>query len=391
MRLAAAPSRPLKFLRRHFLHTTPYVITLRLLLQHACRIATDADHDLVELFARRSFQCDCPTSYPSSSPSPTSTAAVTTTTPCSLHPSNSQPLPHATNNIYTRNFRGEFCRCERGKRYDPVTETESMVCCIGCEDWFHEGCLVSCVRLINIFMVDCAVSSSENNDGLGIRCEKARRESSIDRAEPNVVHRADVRPLNQCPPHFLGPAHPFLSCRRIHHRPHHTPIRSFLRDRICKILHPYLSRQAVNHHYRRRCRQREERPPLELEGVVVRPQELRRPIHFWTITPPADHSSCRQRCQRQRREEEEEDPERPVRALKGKARMEALLLLSVSGTPPSKPTRPRRLATKKEKTTMTMTMTNPRSCLHQLTSISSVDPVCLEASICGLRRGMKGG
>ncbi|KAJ9107280.1 hypothetical protein QFC21_000727 [Naganishia friedmannii] len=71
---------------------------------------------------------------------------------CTLFPTNTPTArvaaapsirPFFTNpkNKYTRNFKGEFCRCERGKTYDPLTEAESMVECLGCEDWFHESCL----------------------------------------------------------------------------------------------------------------------------------------------------------------------------------------------------------------------------------------------------------
>lgn len=58
-------------------------------------------------------------------------------------PSQHRAEPANEGNTYNRNFTGQFCRCVRGEKYDPMTEVESMVCCIGCQDWFHEGCLVS--------------------------------------------------------------------------------------------------------------------------------------------------------------------------------------------------------------------------------------------------------
>lgn len=89
---------------------------------HVTPLTPRAEHDLVELFTRRAFKCDCPTAPGR----------------CTLL----RPTQPPTHNTYTKNFAGEFCRCERGKRYDPMEEAESMLECLGCEDWFHESCLV---------------------------------------------------------------------------------------------------------------------------------------------------------------------------------------------------------------------------------------------------------
>ena len=106
---------------------------------YGCSISCHADHDLVELFQRRAFRCDCPTtSSPTTSPNPSSTTP--TSTPCTL---NLNPQPKNDKNRYTKNFLGSFCRCVKGETYDPMEEEESMICCLGCEEWVHEGCLVS--------------------------------------------------------------------------------------------------------------------------------------------------------------------------------------------------------------------------------------------------------
>ncbi|GHJ85942.1 hypothetical protein NliqN6_2344 [Naganishia liquefaciens] len=89
----------------------------------ACAVSCHAEHDLVELFTRRDFTCDCPTSHRAR---------------CALL---GAAQPRNTGNTYGRNFLGEFCRCERGKRYDPMDEAESMIECLACQDWFHESCL----------------------------------------------------------------------------------------------------------------------------------------------------------------------------------------------------------------------------------------------------------
>jgi hypothetical protein len=52
-------------------------------------------------------------------------------TRCNLAPPG-QPLQiENEENRYTHNFKGEFCRC--GRDYDPETETEAMIHCMGCE------------------------------------------------------------------------------------------------------------------------------------------------------------------------------------------------------------------------------------------------------------------
>ncbi|KAF9527218.1 hypothetical protein CPB83DRAFT_856573 [Crepidotus variabilis] len=87
----------------------------------ACSIACHTDHEQVELFPKRNFRCDCPTS------------AVAH--PCSLHPTLEEVN---TGNHYGQNFKSIFCRC--GRPYDAENEKETMIQCLACEDWFHESC-----------------------------------------------------------------------------------------------------------------------------------------------------------------------------------------------------------------------------------------------------------
>lgn len=50
---------------------------------------------------------------------------------CSLTPQSVEPRPANDENKYNQNYKGDFCRC--GRPYDPETEKEGMLCCIGCE------------------------------------------------------------------------------------------------------------------------------------------------------------------------------------------------------------------------------------------------------------------
>ncbi|EIW75928.1 hypothetical protein CONPUDRAFT_146999 [Coniophora puteana RWD-64-598 SS2] len=100
----------------------------------ACAVACHhADHNQLELFPKRNFRCDCPTTAVPGA--------------CSLHrgegagigPRSGEREKENEENIYGQNFWGVFCRCSRP--YDARTERETMVECVTCEDWFHESCL----------------------------------------------------------------------------------------------------------------------------------------------------------------------------------------------------------------------------------------------------------
>ncbi|KAL7422274.1 hypothetical protein Q5752_002920 [Cryptotrichosporon argae] len=122
---------------------------------YGCSIACHTDHRLVELWTRRAFRCDCPTSaMPSSSARPhvcrlyrpsladANPDADTDVAPYaadSAGASKARAPPNARNRYHADNFAGRFCRC--GRPYDPETEDEAMICCIACEDWLHESCL----------------------------------------------------------------------------------------------------------------------------------------------------------------------------------------------------------------------------------------------------------
>ncbi|KAF9479826.1 hypothetical protein BDN70DRAFT_806372 [Pholiota conissans] len=87
----------------------------------ACSVACHTEHEQIELFPKRNFRCDCPTTAIAHS--------------CTLHPK--QEVENSTNE-YGQNFKGLFCRC--GRPYDAKKERETMIQCLACEDWFHESC-----------------------------------------------------------------------------------------------------------------------------------------------------------------------------------------------------------------------------------------------------------
>ena len=111
-----------------------------------CSVSCHSDHDLVELFHRRHFRCDCGTPnlyrHRPMTPYKQKTGYPEGAKPCSLrlHDSNKGwDIPN-DENVYTKNFDGQFCVCQRGQHYDPETEKEDMFQCLVCEEWLHESC-----------------------------------------------------------------------------------------------------------------------------------------------------------------------------------------------------------------------------------------------------------
>ncbi|KPI43454.1 Protein mlo2 [Cyphellophora attinorum] len=110
---------------------------------YSCSIACHGDHNLVELFSRRNFVCDC------------GSARFTNGMPCTLR---SDPVTGARGvsgeeaakeNQYNHNFRNQFCAC--GEEYDADKEKGTMYQCAGLgtvenggcgEDWYHPECLM---------------------------------------------------------------------------------------------------------------------------------------------------------------------------------------------------------------------------------------------------------
>ncbi|KAL8997394.1 MAG: hypothetical protein Q9169_003325 [Polycauliona sp. 2 TL-2023] len=115
---------------------------------YSCSIACHGEHELVELFNRRNFTCDCGTTrLPAASPC---TLRIDPTTGIK-GPVHSQPA--AEGNTYNQNFRNRFCGC--GELYNAHTEKGTMFQCLGLagekdggcgEDWWHPECVLGLER-----------------------------------------------------------------------------------------------------------------------------------------------------------------------------------------------------------------------------------------------------
>ena len=87
----------------------------------ACSLECHEGHDLVELYTKRYFRCDCGNSKFGGD------------FKCKL----SNKIEANEENTYNQNFHGKYCTCSRPYP-DPEDDVEDdMIQCVVCEDWYH--------------------------------------------------------------------------------------------------------------------------------------------------------------------------------------------------------------------------------------------------------------
>ncbi|QIW98865.1 hypothetical protein AMS68_004383 [Peltaster fructicola] len=119
---------------------------------YSCSISCHGDHNLVELFTKRNFVCDCGTTRYGNSRTPCN-LRLNATTGRKGEVVDEEP---ASSNTYDQNYAGKFCGC--GEGYDPEKEKGTMFQCLGLgsikddgcgEDWWHPECLMGLPRQEN--------------------------------------------------------------------------------------------------------------------------------------------------------------------------------------------------------------------------------------------------
>ncbi|KAM0906184.1 hypothetical protein ACQ4PT_016878 [Festuca glaucescens] len=88
----------------------------------ACCLACHDGHEVVELWTKRNFRCDCGNSKFGGHI-------------CKLNP---EKEPENSANSYNQNFKGSYCTCSRPYPDPEAKEQVEMIQCCICEDWFHE-------------------------------------------------------------------------------------------------------------------------------------------------------------------------------------------------------------------------------------------------------------
>ncbi|RYP68742.1 hypothetical protein DL771_006472 [Monosporascus sp. 5C6A] len=111
---------------------------------YSCSVQCHGEHELVEIFQKRNFTCDCGTTRFSPDQPCTLRINPETNTKGGVHSEPADP-----NNKYNQNFRNRFCSCVID--YKPHEQKGTMFQCLGLgthetggcgEDWYHPGCLV---------------------------------------------------------------------------------------------------------------------------------------------------------------------------------------------------------------------------------------------------------
>lgn len=87
----------------------------------ACTYKCHDGHDLIELYTKRNFRCDCGTSK---------ILAVR----CKL---DSNKIDDSDQNKYNHNFSGTYCVCKRPYPDPDDDVADEMIQCVMCEDWYH--------------------------------------------------------------------------------------------------------------------------------------------------------------------------------------------------------------------------------------------------------------
>lgn len=111
---------------------------------YSCSIQCHGEHDLVEIFQKRNFTCDCGTTRFTKDQPCTLRVNPKTNTKGDVHSEEADP-----GNKYNQNFRNRFCSCSVD--YSPQEQKGTMFQCLGLgthetggcgEDWYHPGCLM---------------------------------------------------------------------------------------------------------------------------------------------------------------------------------------------------------------------------------------------------------
>ena len=163
---------------------------------YSCSISCHGEHNLVELFTKRDFVCDCGT-----------TRLANGGTPCTLRSNEATGRRVGVTgeearegNKYNQNFQGKFCGC--GEEYVPEMEKGTMFQCLGLghvedggcgEDWWHPECLLGLPRAKHEHK-----TNGHANGGLEIVHEgtnEAVAEPTTNGTTPNEHQHIDDPPL----------------------------------------------------------------------------------------------------------------------------------------------------------------------------------------------------
>lgn len=116
----------------------------------ACSLNCHENHELIELYTKRNFKCDCGNPKFNSHP-------------CQF---TSDKTDLNEENIYNQNFSGLYCTCQRPYPDPEATTEDDMIQCIICEDWLHSEHLEAVVPANDQYSEMICKSCMEKNEFL---------------------------------------------------------------------------------------------------------------------------------------------------------------------------------------------------------------------------------
>ncbi|KAM3963765.1 LOW QUALITY PROTEIN: uncharacterized protein ACR2FA_002288 [Aphomia sociella] len=116
----------------------------------ACSLMCHENHELVELYTKRNFSCDCGNPKFNSHP-------------CQFTP---KKIDLNENNNYNQNFSGLYCICHRPYPDPDSPFEDEMIQCIICEDWLHASHLEAPVPANEHYSEMICKACMEKNDFL---------------------------------------------------------------------------------------------------------------------------------------------------------------------------------------------------------------------------------
>lgn len=143
----------------------------------ACSLSCHENHELIELYTKRNFRCDCGNPKFNSHP-------------CQFNPSK---IDINEENKYNQNYSGIYCICHRPYPDPESTFEDEMIQCIICEDWLHASHLDAVVPPNDQYSEMICKSCMENNEFLHDYSSLA---VTIENVDVDIINTNDVTVSN---------------------------------------------------------------------------------------------------------------------------------------------------------------------------------------------------
>ncbi|CAK1600523.1 unnamed protein product [Parnassius mnemosyne] len=130
----------------------------------ACSLTCHENHELIELYTKRNFRCDCGNPKFNSHP-------------CQF---NSNKTDLNEDNKYNQNYSGLYCICHRPYPDPESTVEDEMIQCIVCEDWLHASHLDAVVPSNDLYSEMICKNCMEKNEFLHDYSSLAVTADSVD-------------------------------------------------------------------------------------------------------------------------------------------------------------------------------------------------------------------